>query len=263
MTALITGASSGIGLELARIFARNRADVVLVARHQDKLNALAAELRTAGVAAHVVVADLSVAGAAASVAARVGELGVEIDALVNNAGFGLYGRLLETSLETELQMIQVNIVALTELTKRLLPPMVARQRGRIMNVASTAAFFPGPLMAVYYATKAYVLSFSVAIANELQGSGVTVTTLCPGPTESGFAAAASLEESKLVAGKDLPSSREVAEAGYEAMMAGKTLEIVGLSNKITALAPRLFSRRMLAKVVRARQERAPERSRKG
>jgi short-subunit dehydrogenase len=255
MTALITGASSGIGLELARICAHNGHDVVLVARHEDKLRGLAAELAGRSVRAHVLAADLAAPGAAAALVARVQALGVDVDVLVNNAGFGLYGRFAETALDTELSMIQLNIVALTELTKRLLPPMVARRSGRIMNVASTAAFFPGPLMAVYYATKAYVLSFSEAIANELQGTGVTVTVLCPGPTESGFQAAASLEESKLVAGKKLPTAREVAQQGYDALMSGRPLVVTGLANKLTALAPRLMPRRAMAAVVRAAQER--------
>jgi uncharacterized protein len=255
MTALITGASSGIGLELARIFAQHGHDVVLVARHEDRLRTLAAELTGRGVRAHVVAADLAAPDAAASLVARVEALGVEVDVLVNNAGFGRYGRFVETPLDNELAMIQVNIVALTELTKRLLPAMLARRRGRIMNVASTAAFFPGPLMAVYYATKAYVLSFSEAIANELQSTGVTVTVLCPGPTESGFQAAASLEESKLVAGKKLPTARSVAQHGYDALMAGTPLIVTGLTNKLTALAPRFMPRRAMAAVVRAAQER--------
>ena len=254
MTALITGASSGIGLELARVCAAHRHDVVLSARSADKLQALAAECRGAGVQAHVLAADLADREAPRSIVERLRELGVEIDLLVNNAGYGLYGHFLETALATEIDMIQVNIVALTELTKRLLPAMVARKSGRILNLASTAAFFPGPLMAVYYATKAYVLSFSEAIANELEGTGVTVTALCPGPTASGFQAAANLELSKLIVGKKLPTSREVAEAGYEAMMAGKTVFVHGTTNKLTAPAPRFMPRRAMAKVVRAAQE---------
>ena len=255
MTALITGASSGIGLELARVFAKNRHDLVLVARNEPKLRELAQEIQAGGIRAHVVVSDLSAPGAVNALTARVRELGVDVDILVNNAGYGLFGPFLETSLDAELAMIQVNVVALTELTKRLMPGMVDRKSGRILNLASTAAFLPGPLMAVYYATKAYVLSFSEAIATELEGSGVTVTALCPGPTASGFQAAANLEESKLVAGKRLPSAREVAEAGYEAMMAGKTVFVPGLSNKLTLLAPRLFPRRVVAKVVMKAQER--------
>jgi uncharacterized protein len=255
MKALITGASSGIGLELARILAHHGHDVVLVARQEGKLRALAAELTGHGVRAEAVAADLAVPGAAAALVARVRSLGIDVDVLVNNAGFGHYGRFAETSLDTELSMIQLNIVALTELTKRLLPEMIARRSGRIMNVASTAAFFPGPLMAVYYATKAYVLSFSEAIANELEDSGVTVTALCPGPTASGFQAAASLEESKLVAGRKLPTARDVAQEGYDALMSGKPLVVTGLSNKLTVLAPRFMPRRAMAAVVRAAQER--------
>ena len=186
MTALITGASSGIGLELARIFASHRHDVVLVARTESKLRELARECEASGVRAHVIPADLSKAGAAQTVVDGVAALGLEIDVLVNNAGLGRYGPFIDMAPGSELEMIQVNVVALTELTRRFLPAMVARRRGRILNVASTAAFLPGPLMAVYYATKAYVLSFSEAIANELEGTGVTVTAFCPGPVDSGF-----------------------------------------------------------------------------
>jgi uncharacterized protein len=256
MTALITGASSGIGLELARLFAENGHDVVLVARSEGRLQALAAELQSKGrIRAHVIASDLSAPGAVRSVVDRVNALAVDVDVLVNNAGYGVYGPFLETSPDAELAMIQVNLVALTELTKRLLPPMVARARGRILNVASTAAFFPGPLMAVYYATKAYVLSFSSAIANELEGSGVTVTVLAPGPTASGFQAAAALEESKLFAGRQLPTSREVARAGYDGLMAGKLLVVPGIANKVTIQLPRFTPRRLVARLVRRVQER--------
>jgi uncharacterized protein len=254
-TALITGASSGIGLELAKIFAANRTNVVLVARQEDKLRTLAAELQASGVRADVIAADLAAPDASASLHTRVQALGIDIDVLVNNAGFGLYGPFLDSPLEADLSMIQLNVAAVTELTRRFLPAMVARRSGRIMIVASTAAFFPGPLMAVYYATKAYLLSFSEAIANELQGTGVTVTALCPGPTESGFAAAAKQEDSKLIAGRTLMTSREVAQQGYDALMAGKPVVITGWSNKLSVLAPRLLPRRALAAVVRAAQER--------
>jgi uncharacterized protein len=255
MTALITGASSGIGLELARVFAAHRHDVVLVARSEARLQALAGECRVAGVRAHVIAADLTAASASRSIVDRLRELRLDVDILVNNAGYGVYGPFLETSLDAELGMIQVNIVALTELTKRLLPPMVERKQGRIMNVASTAAFLPGPLMAVYYATKAYVLSFSDAIGNELAGTGVTVTALCPGPTASGFQAAANLEDSKLVAGKTLATAREVAEAGYDAMMNGTAVFVPGVTNKLTTLMPRVLPRRAVAAIVRLVQER--------
>ena len=255
MTALITGASSGIGLELARVFAAHGTNVILVARQEAKLRALAAELQAGGIVSHVIAADLAAPDGAASVFAAVQSLGVDVDILVNNAGFGSYGPFLESPLETSLAMIQVNIAAVTELTRRFLPAMVARRSGRIMIVASTAAFFPGPLMAVYYATKAYLLSFCEAIANELQGTGVTVTALCPGATESGFAAAAKQEDSKLIAGRKLPTSRAVAEEGYAGMIAGKTVVITGVSNKLSVLVPRLLPRRAVARIVRAAQER--------
>jgi len=256
MTTLITGASSGIGLELARIAAANRHDLVLVARREDKLSALARELRQSfGIKTEVVAADLADRLAPARLMARIEPLGLSIDVLVNNAGYGLYGRFAETSLDTELQMIQVNIAALTELTKRMVGPMVSRRQGRILNVASTAAFFPGPLMAVYYATKAYVLSFSEALANELQGTGVTVTALCPGPTASEFQATAKLEESRLVAGKMLATSAEVARFGWAAMMKGTVVAIPGASNRALVEATRLLPRAALRKIVRAAQER--------
>ena len=256
MTALITGASSGIGLELARIFAAQRHDVVLVARSARNLAELAAALeRDHPVRAYVIAADLSTSAGVERVVERAGELRLTIELLVNNAGYGVYGPFVQTPLEAELQMIHVNIVALTHLTKRFLPAMLARRSGRILNVASTAAFLPGPLMAVYYATKAYVLSFTEALANEVAGSGVTVTALCPGPTASNFQGVAGLEESKLVFGKKLPTAREVAEAGYGGMMAGKNVVIPGLSNKLTANAPRFLPRTAVAKIVRAAQER--------
>jgi uncharacterized protein len=255
MTTLITGASSGIGLELARIFAANKHDVVLVARSEGKLRELARECEASGVHAHVVAADLAKPDAARSIVEAVERLGLEIEILVNNAGFGVYGRFVDTPMAAELESIQVNVLALTELSKRFLPGMVARRRGRILNVASTAGFLPGPLMAVYYATKAYVVSFSEAIASELEGTGVTVTALCPGPTATGFQAVAHLETSRLVSSLRKATARSVAEAGYEALMAGKVLCIPGVPNKVSALvAPRLFPRAIIRKVVRAIQQ---------
>jgi short-subunit dehydrogenase len=263
VTALITGASSGIGLELARIFAAKRHDVVLVARSEEKLRQLARECEGSVVKAHVVAADLASGDGPRRVVDAVAALGVRVDVLVNNAGFGVYGRFADTPLERELESIQVNVVALTELTKRVLPAMIARRSGRILNVASTAGFLPGPLMAVYYATKAYVISFSEAISNELEGTGVTVTVLCPGPTATGFQAAANLESSRIVSLLRKATSRSVAEAGYEAMMAGKVVAIPGVSNKISALAPRLFPRASIRRVVRAIQEPRARQAAKG
>jgi len=190
-TALVTGASSGIGLELARLFAGDGHDLVLVARSEGRLREIGEQLETAhGITATVVASDLSKPNAARDLVEALRAALIEIDVLVNNAGFGLSGAFIDNDPRTQLDMLQVNVVALTELTRLLLPPMVARRSGRILNVASTAAFAPGPLAAVYGATKAYVLSFSEAIGEELRHSGVTVTALCPGPTQSGFSAAA-------------------------------------------------------------------------
>src|ERR1043165_596969 len=219
-TALITGASSGLGADFARLFAKDGYDLVLVARSEGKLHELARDL---GVKTTVIAADLSKPNAAADVVAQLGA--IEIDALVNNAGVGLAGAFADNDLQTELDMIQLNVVALTQLTKLLLPPMLQRGRGRILNVASTASFQPGPLMAVYYATKAYVLSFSEAIAEELRKTPVTVTALCPGPTATGFVAAANVSETRLFTLMPPMESEKVAHIGYEAMKKGRRVVI--------------------------------------
>ncbi|HSP13139.1 MAG TPA: SDR family oxidoreductase [Thermoanaerobaculia bacterium] len=249
-TALVTGASSGIGLDLARLFAADGWDVVLVARTESKLREIAAQLGNA----RVIVSDLSKPGAAKEIVAELERSGTEIEALVNNAGYGLTGPFAETDLQRENEMIQVNIVALTQLTKLLLAPMVARKHGRILNVASTAAFQPGPLMAVYYATKAYVLSFSEAIADELRNSGVTVTTLCPGPTKTGFAEMAKMTESRLFTMMRPMSSADVARAGYHGMLAGRHLVIPGAKNKLLVQSLRISPRRAVIRLVRKFQE---------
>jgi len=214
---VVTGASGGIGLEIARNLAAQRRPLVLVARSADKLESLAAELRQRhGIRVEVIAIDLSASRAADQVAAEIVRRGTVVDTLVNNAGFGLFGKHVDTQLHDEQQMIDVNITALTRLTKLLLPAMVERGRGRLLNVASTAAFQPGPYMAVYYATKAYVLSYSEALAEELRGTGVTVTVLCPGPTTSGFQDKADMHDSALVKGKKLPSAKEVADYAVKA-----------------------------------------------
>ncbi len=254
-TALITGASSGIGLELANLFARDGNDLVLVARSEGKLRQIASRLEGEfGIATRVLAADLAKPHAAQELVMTLNVHKVTIDALVNNAGFGLAGPFVATDLDKELEMIQVNIVALTELTKLLLPGMVTRRSGRILNLASTAAFQPGPLMAVYYATKAYVLSFSEAIADELRDSGVTVTALCPGPTDTGFAAVASLESSRLFNMAKPMNSAAVARVGYEAMKRGKRVVIPGMRNKLLAQSIRITPRRMVTTFVRKLQE---------
>jgi short-subunit dehydrogenase len=248
-TALITGASSGIGAELARLFARDGYDLVLVARGE-------AKLRELGVPATILAVDLADPAASQRVVDELRKRSIDVDVLVNNAGVGVAGPFLETDLQKELAMIQLNIVALTQLTKLLLPPMAARRRGRILNVASTAAFQPGPLMAVYYATKAYVLSFSEAIAEELRDSGVTVTALCPGPTETGFAAAANVGATRLFSMATPASSQAVAAAGYEAMKRGRRVVIPGIRNKLLAQSIRISPRRMVTTIVRKMQEKA-------
>lgn len=251
-TALITGASSGIGLDLAHVFAADGHDVVLVARSEEKLRALAKELEAKhGITATVIVADL----AKRDTPQQIFVVAPPVDILVNNAGFGTSGMFAETSLGAELDMIEVNVAALTHLTKLFLPPMLERRRGRILNVASTASFQPGPLMAVYYATKAYVLSFSEAIAEELRGTGVTVTALCPGPTATGFQKTADLGSEALLKVMKPVSSMEVARAGYRGLMRGKRVVIPGMKNKLGVQSLRVSPRALVTRVVRALQER--------
>ncbi|MGO9829980.1 MAG: SDR family NAD(P)-dependent oxidoreductase [Myxococcaceae bacterium] len=255
-TVLVTGASSGIGAELARAFARSGSSLVLTARSVDRLEALAAELRTQSqVSVRAVAADLATPEGPSRLLQRLGQEGVQVDVLVNNAGYAGFGAFTETSWTDEAGMLQLNVVALSELTKRLLPAMVAKKRGGILNVASTAAFQPGPLMAVYYATKAYVLSFSEALAEELRGSGVTVTALCPGPTASGFQARAAMEDSRLVKGKRLMPAAAVAQAGYEGFRRGATVVIPGLANRLLAQSVRFTPRRWVTRLVHKMSER--------
>lgn len=256
-TALITGASNGIGLELARIHASKGGDLVLVARNKTKLDQLKSELENKySVTVYTIGKDLSAGNAAQEVYNETQRQSIQIDYLINNAGFGDFGMFVETDWNKELQMINLNIVTLTQFTKLYLQEMVKRRSGKIMNVASTAAFQSGPTMAVYYATKAYVLSFSEAVDNEVRDKGITVTTLCPGATESGFQAAAAMEESNLVKGKKLPTSQEVAEYGYAAMMKGKTVAIHGMMNWIMANTVRFTPRALVVKITRKIQDKA-------
>jgi short-subunit dehydrogenase len=250
-TALVTGASSGIGLELARLFAGDRYDLVLVARSEGRLREIGEQLETAhGIAATVVASDLSKPNAASDIVEALRAASIEIDVLVNNAGFGLSGAFIDNGPRTQLDMLQVNVVSLTELTRLLLPPMVARRSGRILNVASTAAFAPGPMAAVYGATKAYVLSLSEAIGEELRHSGVTVTALCPGPTRSGFSVAAGAGSTRLY-GKQKPmNSADVARAGYEGLNKGRRVVVTGLRNKLLVQSARMSPRRVVTMVGR-------------
>ena len=257
-TALITGASGGIGYELALLFARDGFDCILVSRSEDKLKQLAGRLeREYRVKAVVIGKDLSRPSAVDEIYEEITASGLAVDVLVNNAGFPVFGLFNETDLQAELEMLQVNVVALTALTKLLLKEMVERRAGRILNLASTAAFLPGPLMAVYYASKAYVLSFSQALANELQGTGVTVTALAPGPTRTGFQKRGVMEDSRLVQGQ-IADAASVALAGYRGLMSGKTLVIPGFANKLIPWVGRLSPRGMVTRVVRRLQERVPQ-----
>lgn len=247
-TALITGASGGIGLELARVFAREGYGLVLIARNQKRLEGIAQELRPAE--AQAIAMDLSLPGAAEEIHGKV----PKVDVLVNNAGFGVFGKFVEKGLAEELNMMQLNMTALVTLTRLYLPAMISAGNGKIMNVASTAAFQPGPLMAIYFATKAFVLSFSEAIANELAGTGVIVSALCPGPTASDFQERAKMQKSGLVKGRKMMDARTVAEAGYRGLMAGKTVVIPGFGNKLLTQSLRLSPRSVVTKMVRRMQE---------
>ena len=245
-TALVTGASSGIGLEFAKLLGREGRDLVLVARRREALEELARELAVKhGVSVRVIAKDLAAPDSAAEVFAELEKEHVVVDILVNNAGLGLHGRFWETDLRRQIEIIQVNVVALTVLTGRFLPGMVARGRGRIVNVASTAAFQPGPYMAVYYATKAYVLSFSEALAQELSDTGVTVTALCPGPTVTEFQAAAGLEDTLLFRGPLVMKAAKVARVGWAAAKRGKRVVIPGLANRLLKETVRFSPRRLV------------------
>jgi uncharacterized protein len=255
--ALITGASTGIGSALSRCFAADRYHLVLVARQEQRLQQVADELhRDFGVTAKVLVTDLSRPEAPQLIFDTVRKELLHVECLVNNAGIGLGGKFAETDLMVELSMMQLNMMALVHLTKLFLPDMLARRSGRIMNVASTAAFQPGPLMAVYYATKSFVLSFSEAIANELSGTGVTVTALCPGPTESEFQKRAHIENTRLIKSKLMGwmNSAAAAKIGYAGFMSGKRLVIPGLLNKIGVQSTRVSPRAFTTQIVRMLQE---------
>ena len=254
-TALITGASNGIGLELARIHAEKGDDLILIARSKNKLDTLKNELEQKfRITVYNIGKDLSLPDSAKEVYDELNQNNISVDYLINNAGFGDFGFFSESDWAKQEKMINLNITTLSHFTWLFLPDMIKKGRGRIMNVASTAAFQPGPTMAVYYATKAYVLSFSEAVDNEVRNKGITITALCPGATESGFQAAAAQEDSRLVKDRKLPSSREVAEYGYKAMMKGKTVAIHGLMNAIMANSVRFAPRSLIVKITRKMQE---------
>ena len=253
-TALITGASFGIGMEFARIFAREGYNLVLVARSADKLRQLASELEKAHRTRSLILAtDLTEPGAAAYVLDQTTRADIQVDVLVNNAGFGQYGLFAENDLEECLRQIQLNVTTLTHLTHLYLPAMIEGKTGRILNVASTAAFQPGPLMAVYFATKAYVLHFSEALANELRGTGITVTCLCPGATATEFHKRAKATGMNLLKFGAM-DARTVAEDGYRALIAGKPLVISGFKNWLLAQSVRFSPRGLVTAITRKIQE---------
>lgn len=253
-TVLITGASSGIGLDMARIFAAQQSNLVLVARSTDKLNQLAEELRAqSGIQVEVISQDLGAPNAVTELCAALDARNLQVDVLVNNAGFGLRGTVAELDCDRQVNMVQVNVTALTELTRRLLPAMLERGRGGILNVASTAAFQPGPWMSVYYATKSYVLHFSEGLFEELKGSGVHVSCLCPGATATGFAAEADMESSLLFRLGTM-TSEAVAKAGVNGLRANKPVVIPGLKNWLTAFSVRFSPRFVVRLLVKALQK---------
>ncbi len=253
-TALITGASSGLGAEFARIHAARGGNLVLVARRQDRLEQLKSELAEQhGVDITIIAQDLTAPDCAAQIYQACRGRGLEIDYLINNAGFGAYGFFHKVDPDRHEAMIKVNILALTNLTRTFLPAMVQRRRGRIMNVASTAGFVPGPLQSVYYASKAYVISFTRALANELEGTGVTATVLCPGPTETEFTTVAEMGETRLFK-LGAASAKSCAEYGYTSMLRGRTVAIHQWKNKMLPQLLRFTPRSLVPRIARYLQE---------
>ncbi|SHO44390.1 SDR family NAD(P)-dependent oxidoreductase [Anaerocolumna xylanovorans] len=247
-TALITGASKGIGRELAILFAKQGYDLVLIARSKELLVGLSKKLdKQYGVAVTVIEKDLTNLEAPEEIWEEL--KGREVDVLVNNAGFGDYKEFAHSEWEKQYFMIQLNITALMHMTRLFLPAMVERGEGKILNLASTAAFLPGPNMSVYYATKAAVLSFSQAVSREVRKSNVTVTALCPGPTSTNFENAAGLVNSKLFHSLKVTSARKVAVYGYKALMRGKTVAVEGLSNKLLVLGAKLAPRGLVLTMI--------------
>ncbi len=255
-TALITGASAGIGRELAKLFARDHYDLILVARDGSRLAQFADELqRQFAVSARSFPLDLTAASAPPFVFDQLARENISVDIIVNNAGYGKLGAFAEVPLEESLGQIQLNITALTHLTKLFLGPMLEQKSGKILNVASTAGFQPGPLMAVYYATKAYVISFSEALTNELKGTGVTVTCLCPGVTDTEFQKRAGTEQTRLFRQMRPMDAKTVARDGYRGLMKGKTLVISGFRNWLLAESLRVSPRKAVTAISRRLIER--------
>lgn len=247
---LVTGSSSGIGYELCKQFAFHNHNLILVSRDTQRLITFADELQKKfNISIKVISKDLTALTAANEIYDELNKESINVDILVNNAGFNVYGPFWETELLRELQMIQLNLISLTQLTKLVLPSMLKRRFGRIMNIGSTGSYVPGPLNAVYCATKAYVLSFSEAIAEELTGSGVTVTTLCPGATATDFARRANMDDTKLFQGRTM-DAKNVAEIGYRALIEGRRTVIAGTGNKFLVYSTKLMPRSIVARMVK-------------
>ena len=252
--ALITGASAGLGVEMARIHASRGGDLILVARRGDRLEELGRELSAAhGVQVDSIVLDLSTPEAAVDLHWQVRSRNVAVDQLINNAGFGAHGSFTEIGTVRYQEMIRLNISTLVGLTHLFLPEMVQRGGGQVMNVASMAGFLPGPFMAVYYATKAFVISFSEAIAEELDGTGVTVTALCPRATRTEFATVAGMQHTGMF--DDADSAPEVAAYGYDAMLRGEVIAIPGFVARMKIQALRLLPRKTVRRISRGKKER--------
>ena len=251
-TAIVTGASAGIGWHLARLLAADGYGLVLVARRRERLERLAEELAAEfGAEARVVARDLSRPAAAEALLEELGPDAARVEVLVNNAGFGTLGPFAETPLAHTDAMLELNVGALIRLTRLLLPFMLERGRGRILNVASTAGFQPGPLMSAYYASKAYVLNFSIGLGEELRGTGVSVTCLCPGPTRTEFQQVAEIEDSRLMTFQPVMGAEAVARAGHRGLMRGRSLVVPGLWNRLVQLNSRLWPRSWNARLVKA------------
>ena len=255
--AVITGASTGIGREFAQICAGRGYDLVLIARSVQALEDLAAGIREKSRRnVRVIALDLSAVDAPPKLWDALSDVASEIEILINNAGFGLTGFFAELDSEKQMEIIHLNIGALTHLSRLFLPARIARRKGYILNVASTAAFQPGPLMAVYFASKAYVVMLSEALHNEIRDKGVIVTTLCPGPTRTEFQSRAGMDASKLFSGPNVMDARTVAEIGFKAMMGGRSLVVAGRLNGLMAFLTRFAPRQMAASMARKLAEHA-------
>jgi len=248
--ALVTGASAGIGKELARCFAADRHAVVLVARRLPLLETLAGELRArSGQDAWPIACDLAAPGAVDTLLAELARRGLDIDFLVNNAGFGTTGRFADSPAEREIAMAELNVMAVARLTRALLPGMLARGRGRVLNIGSTAGFQPGPYMATYYASKAFVNHFSEALAEEVRGTGVTVTLSCPGPTHTEFGEVSGVGKANLFRRLPVATAERVAREAYRACFAGRVVVVHGFLNRLGALLVRLGPRSIVRRVL--------------